>query len=1227
MFPPSRARLALAATALALLASCGAGIVAAVVGADDDSNNNSAARNPELTAPQPVGPLFQEFGATAFRRVIVSDVDLPPNFRVELRTSNATSVQNTAILSTPTPLTTVIGFIVQTGEIVLALEDQDPTRADVDAELAVIANGMDVAPPIPFRLLRQPTATLVPPGGPSENVFLSPLGGDPLVLRVSGLRADAKVEDLEMLIITRDPANPFDPDSPDPDEPRPLLVFVPCTNLAIERNATDVRVSGIAPNHSFPGEVGVLVSDSLAGSTPPLGGVFYGPDVPLVGATSPGAGPTDGGTLVSLFGTAMVPLNFDVPKGEAAVPNFDLVSVIFRKGTRSVTLRASDLRRADSSQNRLVFPMPPSPDGRPGLVGVVLRVTLGFQSNEAQGVFFYGDSILDFGPRGVRLNQAPVAVEMAEAEGRGTTPNPVLMNDVGGVPVLQLYGTSGNGMFYRLGLPVQAGDDDDLAQRVPVDLASGYFDPGPAEDLFVVNAGRGTLARHDLVASRGSVTPVLQAAGPVLDGNAQARVSVAGDLNGDVADDVVILPGLQAAIGAPEVFLAAPAGFGRPEFTSAGNPPVGNGPFQAISLDDLDGDQVLDVILASGGIAPKVVIAYGVGVDGQFEEVQSIDLAGSVPGYTADPRSGVVGVHACGDNPKSIAVVFEGVPGSGITEPTVAVLAPSGSRTHMPPVAPGVVVLGGADTPLGHSVAADLDDDGLSELILGASGDSSEPLRLLIWEAGTFAQKTDGVHAGLERPVHISSMNVDEIAPGAQRGLFVSHQVQIDGVDEQRLSTWLIAPAGPVLLAPDVSSALDLPIRSMVSGSFPTGQDLALASSGGPTGDEVLVLENDGLGTMSVARRTPAPGILPETLTLLALEPNVFSTDPHGLAYLRSSATLELLIPVPERNRTRQETHDLMPVLPPHLQGHAVSATSLLAAADVDGDGNEDVVALLRFDDLTGAGEGDGALVLLRGLAVGVASDPILAGPVTHTAAHGLASALAMGNLVPDTPGTRRLEVAVAVPRGDESNPFSGNHVRFYHYDTSTNALVRSFSSETRQALVAGQEPTQLALADFSGNGVDDILVAAGGDSSLRLFVNQGIHSGTEGKVNVNAFTPVAAPHILPPGEPTQMILRDLNGDRVTDVLVVTTQRSPALECSVAYYLRNALGSLDGPFLLPMSRTGNNVQVGGMAVPRNAKMALCATDFNGDGRVDLAFGWDSFGIDDRNLRVLFGGSR
>lgn len=1190
---------------LGILTSCGAGVgVAAILSKNGSRRPPPEVRPPELSLPEPTGPLVPPIDVIPVRTVVISDyqVQSSSQLRVELRALDVVSVQSSPLILSSASGASVLGFILQSREINAKVSDL--TAADVDARLAVLVDDVEIAPPVPFLLRKQPRASLVPPQGQTV-AFLSVLGGTRLTVR-SNYLIGATPDDVQIQIGAIDPNG--------------AIRLQKCSDLEVATAESDgaVVVSGIAPSVPFAGSVLVAIVDSKAGSSTLVPNVFYKAALDVV---SPRTAATEGGEVVTLAGTAMVP--FDRSQNPATL-DFSKVSVLLRRGGREVVVPAVSMRPDLSSPSRLVFTVPPSPDGRAGPADVVLRMEFsGGVAAEtiAPALFVYGYSTPLFGPRGTVLPDAPTRIALAPIEGFTSDSDLAMLSSLGGLPRVFLFAARGNGMFTRLGAPFEGGLLADPNQRLPSDLLTTDLDGDGRMDLFVLNQGSTQGANHGLLLNRPKPAAPLVFVGGVLSTQPGPRRVVRGDLDEDGIVDLVMLPTPQAFLAK---FASGPSG-GLPSFVSVTIPGVGAGPYDAVEVADLDGDRHLDVAFVVGGVAPRVAIAFG---DGHGAFVSGPVFALAIPGYTGVASSPAVGLHACGTGPlRSLAVVLAGRGSDAATQPTVAVLAQPTARAFAQPIASGVWSVVDADEALATSTLADLDGDGIGELVVGHVGVAKNPLHLLTWVVDHFVERPDSVERGIEDVRDVRQIIVEGNAAK------IAHTVLVDGSDEFRVSTWLVA-AGPRLVAPDAARGLPSPIKGIAIGDFRANgngtRDAIVAS-----GSALDLLVNDGIGTFTSSTRIDVPHLVPRTLQAVRLaQPTsaggdglVFLLDDGRIGWLPPGATTPLL-----------GVADLRRFGPSSIWARPVGESSQLAAADVDADGISDLVVLLSCDAVgSERREGEALLFVLRGRSVTSSTELPLREPPPGLAVarlHGNATGLALGAFVHDPSAPSRLEAAVAIPSGDSGAPAAGNHIRFFRYapgaTPAEDRFVPSFAEDGKAVLIAGDQPEQIVASDFDGNGTIDLAVASAGDARMRVLLNSGSKLATHPlEVNIGAFVEsFGVPPPLPPGRPRAVFLADLNGDGIADLLVASTDDTGVLRTGIGIYLSNGNGRLALTTIVPPVRTGDLVPaITGGFVPRNANSAFALGDVNGDGTLDLLVGWATTGSTDRNLRVLFGGAR
>jgi hypothetical protein len=1232
-------RTLIAACTLPLLfafSACGAGLIGGVASSDRRSTAPEA-RAPELSVT-PILPLVP--APNTVQTVLVTNAQIAAAARLSVRIEAAgVVVAQRDPAATGQGGATLITFVVDTAAIQQVVGD--PTAADVPARLGVWVDERPIAAAVPIVLARQPRASLVLPAGQTQ-AFLSPIGAR-VFLRVDGLRS-TNVDDVEVTVTTTDPDGVRDAQGNLPSLTRvgTGLRFEPPVDGAPALSVT-------LPGSTHPVAARITVRDAVAGRSTTIENAWYRPDIALA---LPSQGPTTGGSLTTLIGTALLPFDLSpVVGGAVAGPPpfaFSRVRLSLAKGGRITQLGASDIRTAESTRDRLVFTMPPSPDGRPGQVDVILEVELasanaGTARAEvvASQVFLFANPDPFFGPRGVVLDRLPVAavpIALDNAPAVDGAPDFVALTDQGGVGFLQLLLAEQNGMFQRFAAPRQIADHQNAAERGPRDLAVGDFDGDSVPDVFVANAGSAS-AVHHVVLGQPRPAPPLGAVHRFT-ATPGVRDVIAADFDRDGLPDVLLVPGAGAPPGQrPQVWLSRPMGPGAPSFAAPIDIAFIAAAFEAIEVADLDGDQNLDIAVATGS-PPTLEVVYG---DGAGAFTGPHVLAFVVPGYVPDAASPAVGLHACADGTRqSLGLVLAGLFGSGQTQPTITVLRPDptpGSRDYLPPAA--------ADTfaspidPIGRSLAADIDGTPPIELVAAAAG---EPLlvslALLQFGPNGFRPVLGGVEGGAESPRQIRSLWFDRAFPatalsGESKAVFIVHETEIDGARERRLSTRLVtstSPGQPRLLPPDAGDLVDFGIENLVVGNFHAGsvasagavRDLALVrQGGGPQPDEIVLVENDGFGGFPrLGNSLVEDGILAGSLTLLpapagAVDGLVFALRDSRLGFWRHD-----LMGGTQQNADALTGELRLLANDPLLAASPIDDRTRVALGDVDGDGIDDLVVLLAFD-LPAPSEGQARLALLRGKAAWEPTEFPFHVPTALTPVHGNASALALGDFAAAASGVVRLEVAVAVPSGSSPGQSDGDHVRFFRYEAgptpADDRLVPSAAGTGPSVLLAGSAPSLLAAGDFDRDGLVDLLVACRGDSTLRVYRNRAAPGANNGEVDIGAFVEgLGSPRPLAIGQPTRLRLGDLNGDGQADAVVIVefvSTTSGARSTSVAFYLSSGTGEFSGPRFASPTRIGN----------RDARLAGDLGDWNRDGVPDLFVGWnDQNAI---NLRILFGGTR
>jgi hypothetical protein len=169
--------------------------------------------------------------------------------------------------------------------------------------------------------------------------------------------------------------------------------------------------------------------------------------------------------------------------------------------------------------------------------------------------------------------------------------------------------------------------------------------------------------------------------------------------------------------------------------------------------------------------------------------------------------------------------------------------------------------------------------------------------------------------------------------------------------------------------------------------------------------------------------------------------------------------------------------------------------------------------------------------------------------------------------------GTASITVVSTAPGGGTSN------VVFVPV-AAAEALI-NFPASPSSSVSVGTLPQGLAVADFNGDGKQDMAIANKTDGTVSILLGNG--DGT--------FTAAAPLTAFPGGGANWVVAGDFNGDGKLDLAVANLSTNGTVTGGVSIFLGNGNGTFGA---------ATSVQVG------NGPFAIVAGDFNRDGKLDLA---------------------
>ena len=234
-----------------------------------------------------------------------------------------------------------------------------------------------------------------------------------------------------------------------------------------------------------------------------------------------------------------------------------------------------------------------------------------------------------------------------------------------------------------------------------------------------------------------------------------------------------------------------------------------------------------------------------------------------------------------------------------------------------------------------------------------------------------------------------------------------------------------------------------------------------------------------------------------------------------------------------------------------------------IAAGDLNGDGAIDLVVASQCASSAGCGAGQVSVLLGNG-------DGTFQSPVPYTTGTGGSYFVVTG----DFNGDGNLDVAVA-------NQTSGNSLVAILLGNGDGTL-RAPASYTTGAPSAAF----LAVGDFNGDGVPDLVVANGGADSVSILIGNG-----DGAFQAAAIYASGGAFAY------SVAVADFNGDGASDLAVVNGCATYTnLACSQGGSVGVLLGNGDGTFQPPVAYGSGG----------NKANFVSIADFDGDGNLDLA---------------------
>ena len=614
-----------------------------------------------------------------------------------------------------------------------------------------------------------------------------------------------------------------------------------------------------------------------------------------------------------------------------------------------------------------------------------------------------------------------------------------------------------------------------------------------------------------------------------------------GDFNGDGVLDLagVTNPWNVGFFTGSAGSVVVALGHGDGSFGPLTSYPLGDASAGSVAVADLDEDGTPDLAVGASAIGlfegarGRLVILRGTG-DGTFAEARRYALPGA-EGF----GTGAMAAHDF-DGDGHVDLAWENVWGSA-----VGVVAGAGDGTFAAPAFYPI------DSSYTRGLACgDFNDDGRPDLAVANQGRNAVSV-LLGSSAGGFAPCVDYATGG-DNPYSVATTDLD--GDGCLDLAVVNDSVPY-GVG-------VLTGRGDGTFAPAVMTECGYAPQQVVAGHFTDGKAFVAMIS--PLSFSVDVLSDYGPDGLSSDVEYSVYG---SSLGCADLDGDGGSDLlADGGTVLMSTVTHEL------RNET------------PYATGDRPAA---VAAADLNGDGNADVVTADRGGDTVSVllGGGDATLGPRSSFATGAGPCALAIADLDRDGKRDVVTADGGADTASVLLGTGDGRLAAAAHYAAGASP-AAVAVADLNGDGSPDAVTADRAADTASVLLgagdgtlagavpyaAGASPAAVAVADLNGDGHRDVVVVGDGNDGVSVLLGNG--DGTLDSAVRYAYGLAAS----------SLAITDLDGDGLLDVV-----------CGLKYTdLAVLSGNGDGTLQVPVFR-----QTYGSA------RSLVVTDVNGDGRRDI----------------------